>query len=70
MVTKDRETWRYIKMGETPFMDEEMRKAKKFIFAHPRVEAILFYERFIAFWGGIPNPIDKFMARIRGWCGA
>ena len=60
MVTKDRETWRYIKMGETPFMDEEMRKAKKFIFAHPRVEAILFYERFIAFWGGIPNPIDKF----------
>ena len=62
MVTKDRETWRYIKMGETPFMDEEMRKAKKFIFSHPRVEAILFYERFIAFWGGIPNPIDKFMA--------
>jgi Dolichyl-phosphate-mannose-protein mannosyltransferase len=62
MITKDRETWRYIKMGETPFMDEEMRKAKKFIFAHPRVEAILFYERFIAFWGGIPNPIDKFMA--------
>ena len=62
MVTKDRETWRYIKIGETPFMDEEMRKAKKFIFSHPRVEAILFYERFIAFWGGIPNPIDKFMA--------
>jgi Dolichyl-phosphate-mannose-protein mannosyltransferase len=62
MITKDRETWRYIKMGETPFMDEEMRKAKKFILAHPRVEGILFYERFIAFWGGIPNPIDKFMA--------
>ncbi len=62
MVTKDRETWRYIKMGETPFMDEEMRKAKKFIFAHPRIEVILFYERFVAFWGGIPNPIDKFMA--------
>jgi hypothetical protein len=61
MVTKDRETWRYIKMGETPFMDEEMRKAKKFIFSHPRVEAILFYERFVAFWGGIPNPIDKFL---------
>jgi len=60
MITKDRETWRYIKMGETPFMDEEMRKAKKFMFAHPRVEVILFYERFIAFWGGIPNPIDKF----------
>ncbi|HUE44408.1 MAG TPA: glycosyltransferase family 39 protein [Candidatus Sulfotelmatobacter sp.] len=62
MVTKDRETWRYIKMGETSFMDEEMRKAKKFIYSHPRVEAILFGERFIAFWGGVPNPIDKFMA--------
>lgn len=62
MITKDRETWRYIKMGETPFMDEEMRKAKKFIFSHPRVEGILFYERFVAFWGGIPNPIDKFIA--------
>jgi hypothetical protein len=62
MVTKDRETWRYVKMGEIPFMDEEMRKAKKFIFSHPRVEMILFYERVIAFWGGIPNPIDKFMA--------
>jgi hypothetical protein len=21
----------------------------------------LFYERFVAFWGGIPNPIDKFL---------
>ena len=62
VITKDRETWRYTKMGETPFMDEEMRKAKKFIISHPRVEAILFYERFVAFWGGIPNPIDKFMA--------
>ena len=62
MVTKDRETWRYLRMGETPFMDEEMRKAKKFIFAHPRVEMILLYERFVAFWGGIPNPIDKFLA--------
>ena len=62
MVTKERETWRYLRMGETPFMDEEMRKAKNFIFAHPRVEAILFYERFVAFWGGISNPIDKFVA--------
>ena len=22
----------------------------------------MFYERFVAFWGGIPNPIDKFFA--------
>jgi hypothetical protein len=49
-------------MGETPFMDEEMRKAKRFIVTHPRVEAILFVKRFVAFWAGIPNPIEQFLA--------
>jgi hypothetical protein len=43
-------------------MDEEMRKAKKFIVTHPRVELILFGKRFVAFWTGIPNPIDQFLA--------
>ncbi len=61
-ITKERETLRYFRMGETPFMDEEMRKAKKFIVTHPRVEAILFGKRFAAFWVGIPNPIDQFLA--------
>ena len=61
-ITKDRETLRYFRMGETPFMDEEMRKAKKFIVTHPRVEAILFVKRFVAFWAGIPNPIEQFLA--------
>src|SRR5262249_39247794 len=62
MITKDRETWRYFRMGEVAFMDEEMRKAKKFMLEHPAVELNLFYQRFIAFWGGIPNPLDKFLA--------
>ncbi len=61
-ITKERETVRYFRMGETPFMDEEMRKAKKFIFSHPRKEAILFGDRFIAFWAGIPNPVDAFLS--------
>jgi hypothetical protein len=61
-ITKDRETLRYFRMGETPFMDEEMRKATKFIVTHPRVEAILFVKRFVAFWAGIPNPIEQFLA--------
>jgi len=61
-ITKERETLRYFRLGETPFMDEEMRKAKKFMVTHPRVELILFGKRFVAFWAGIPNPIDQFLA--------
>jgi len=61
-ITKERETLRYFRMGETPFMDEEMRKAKTFIATHPRVELILFGKRFVAFWAGIANPIDNFLA--------
>jgi Dolichyl-phosphate-mannose-protein mannosyltransferase len=61
-ITKERETFRYFRMGETAFMDEEMRKAKKFILEHPRVDLILFGKRFVAFWAGIPNPIDNFLA--------
>jgi len=61
-ITKDRETLRYFRMGETAFMDEEMRKAKEFIVAHPRMEMILFGDRFVAFWGGVAYPIDVFLA--------
>jgi hypothetical protein len=61
-ITKERETLRYFRLGETPFMDEEMRKAKKFMVAHPRVELILFGKRFVAFWAGIPNAINQFLA--------
>ena len=59
-ITKERETVRYFHMGETSFMDEEMRKAMKFIVSHPRKEVILFGDRFVAFWAGIPNPVDAF----------
>jgi hypothetical protein len=59
-ITKERETVRYFRMGETAFMDEEMRKAKLFIRTHPRIALELFGERFVAFWGGIANPIQVF----------
>jgi Dolichyl-phosphate-mannose-protein mannosyltransferase len=61
-ITKDRETLRYFRMGETAFMDEEMRKATKFFFAHPLVEVFLTWQRFVAFWGGLPHPIDNFLS--------
>lgn len=61
-ITKERETVRYFRMGETAFMHEEMRKAAGFIVTHPRVELFLTGERFVAFWAGIPHPIDKFIA--------
>jgi hypothetical protein len=60
-ITKERETVRYFRMGETPFMHEEMRKAMSFIVSHPRKEVILFGDRFIAFWGGVPYPVGTFL---------
>src|ERR1700722_11128107 len=52
-ISKERETVRYFRMGETPFMDEEKRKAMAFIVSHPRMDLILFGDRFVAFWAGI-----------------
>src|SRR5260370_8015214 len=40
-ITKDRETARYFRMGETPLMDEERRKAMSFIISHPLLHLIL-----------------------------
>src|SRR5215470_16922401 len=37
LITKERETLRFFRMGEIPFMDDEMKKAKAFVFTHPRV---------------------------------
>jgi hypothetical protein len=59
-ITKERETVRYFRLGETAFMDEEMRKATDFIRTHPGKEVVLTWKRFIAFWAGIANPLDEF----------
>ncbi len=61
-ITKERETLRYFRMGETAFMDEERRKAMSFIVSHPRADLILFGDRFAAFWTGLPNALQNFLA--------
>jgi 4-amino-4-deoxy-L-arabinose transferase-like glycosyltransferase len=61
-ITKERETVRYIHMGEIPFVDEEMRKAKLFIEEHPRRVLTLFGDRFAAFWTGAPFAVQNFLA--------
>jgi len=61
-ITKERETLRYFRIGETTFMDEERRKAITFIVSHPRVEVILFADRFAAFWTGLPNAVQNFLS--------
>jgi len=60
-VTYDREVLRYLRMGETAFMDEEKRKALQFIATHPRVELELTGKRFLDFWMGSPEPLKKFL---------
>ncbi len=61
-ITKERETLRDFRMSETAFMDEERHKAMSFIVSHPRVEVILFADRFAAFWTGLPNALQNFLA--------
>jgi hypothetical protein len=60
VVTQDMETLRYLRMGETAFMDEETRKAKAFIRSHPREEVQLIEWRFVAFWMGVADPWRTF----------
>jgi hypothetical protein len=60
VVTQDMETLRYLRMGETAFMEEETRKALRFIGAHPRVEMRLISWRFVDFWMGVADPWTTF----------
>ena len=60
-ISQDRETLRYLRMGETAFMDEERRKALQFIKSHPRMEMRLFAWRFVDFWMGVPDPRRTFV---------
>jgi len=60
VITYEREVWRYLRMGETAFMDEEKRKALQFIASHQRVELELTGKRFVDFWMGSAEPLKKF----------
>jgi len=59
-VTQDREILRYVRMGETAFMQEEQRKAFAFIAANPRIELRLLALRFVDFWFGTSAPVAAF----------
>lgn len=61
IITQDMETYRYLRMGETAFMQEERRKALRFIESHPRVEVQLIARRFVDFWMGVADPLRTFM---------
>jgi hypothetical protein len=60
VITQDLETLRYLRMGETAFMDEERQKAFRFIKSHPRMEMQLIAWRFVDFWIGVPDPWRTF----------
>jgi 4-amino-4-deoxy-L-arabinose transferase-like glycosyltransferase len=66
-VTQDREILRYLRMGETAFMEEEKRKAIAFITAHPRIELWLVLERFVDFWLGSASPLAAFRQADSLW---
>jgi hypothetical protein len=61
-ITKEGELLRYFRVGETAFMDEEKRKAMEFIRAHPKIEAELTAQRFVAFWTGLADPVQNFLS--------
>jgi hypothetical protein len=60
-ITQDREILRYLRIGETAFMDEEKHKAFQFMASHPRVEMELFAKRFVDFWLGTAEPLKMFL---------
>ena len=66
-ITQDREILRYLRMGETAFMEEEKRKAMAFIAAHPRIELWLVAQRFVDFWLGSASPLAAFRQADSLW---
>src|ERR1700735_5571492 len=49
---------KYIRMGETAFMAEKWRSATTFVRTHPRLEAVLWTQRFVATWTGAERPVE------------
>jgi 4-amino-4-deoxy-L-arabinose transferase-like glycosyltransferase len=66
-ITQDREILRYVRMGETAFMEEEKRKAVAFIVSHPRIEVWLAAQRFVDFWVGTATPLAAFRQADSLW---
>ena len=53
---------KYVRMGEIAYMDEKRQEAIHWMLSHPRREAQLFEQRFIATWLGTPHPVRDFFS--------
>jgi 4-amino-4-deoxy-L-arabinose transferase-like glycosyltransferase len=51
---------KYIRLGETAYMAEKWQIATAFIRTHPRLEAVLWWRRFVATWTGSEAPLQGF----------
>ena len=61
-ITREREIFRFYRVGESAFMQEEMRKALHFMAANPGIELRLTWDRIVAFWLGTSAPIADFLS--------
>ncbi len=61
-ITREREIFRFYRVGESAFMQEEMRKALHFMAANPGIELRLTWDRVVAFWLGTSAPFSDFMS--------
>jgi hypothetical protein len=66
-ITQDREILRYLRLGETAFMEEEKRKAIAFIVSNSRIELWLVSLRFVDFWTGTATPLEAFRQADSLW---
>lgn len=60
-ITRGRELYRFFRMGEMAFMQEEMHKALVFMRDNPGIEVRLCGERVVAFWMGTHDPLRGFL---------
>ncbi len=61
-ITREREIFRFYRVGESAFMQEEMGKALHFMAANPGIELRLTWDRVVAFWLGTSAPIGDFLS--------
>ena len=52
---------KYIAEGESAYMSEKLRLAVSWMLGHPRREAELFMQRFVATWAGTAHPAKDFV---------
>ncbi len=66
-VTRYEEERRFVKLGETDFMQEKWNLATEFMQTHKRLEVRLSVWRFMDFWLGSFHPVQDFENADSGW---